>query len=58
MVLMERLPEASKARTIQELKSISSDAMAVDLEEPATMEVDDENSRPKKRYNDPSLAIL
>ena len=52
---MERLPEASKVRTIQDLKSIASDSMAVDLEEPATMEVDEENGVQKKRFPDPSL---
>lgn len=49
-VLMERLPEASRVGTLQELKSSSADAMAVDLEEPSTMEVDNENERPKKRF--------
>ena len=49
-VLMERLPEASRVGTLQELKSSSADAMVVDLEEPSTMEVDNENERPKKRF--------
>lgn len=46
-LLMERLPDASRVKTLQELKSISADSMAVDLEEASTMEVDDENGRPK-----------
>ncbi|XP_060966908.1 nuclear cap-binding protein subunit 1 isoform X2 [Cannabis sativa] len=46
-LLMERLPDASIVRTLQELKSVPADSMAVDLEEPATMEVDDETGRPK-----------
>lgn len=50
-VLMERLPEASRVGTLQELKSSSADAMAVDLEELSTMEVDDENGRPKSQLN-------
>lgn len=53
---MERLPEASRVGTLQELKSSSADAMAVDLEELSTMEVDDENGRPK-RFT-PSLGKL
>ncbi|KAF3454275.1 hypothetical protein FNV43_RR04722 [Rhamnella rubrinervis] len=48
-VLMERLPDASRAGTFQELKSIySADSMAVDVEESTEMEVDNENGRPKK----------
>ncbi|XP_021278870.1 nuclear cap-binding protein subunit 1 isoform X1 [Herrania umbratica] len=47
-VLVERLPDASRAGTLQALKSIHGDSMAVDLEESSTMEVDDENGRPKK----------
>ncbi|PON42191.1 Nuclear cap-binding protein subunit [Parasponia andersonii] len=46
-LLMERMPDASRVKTLQELKSISADSMAVDLEEASTMEVDDENGRPK-----------
>ncbi|KAH9790037.1 nuclear cap-binding protein subunit 1 [Citrus sinensis] len=47
-VLMERLPDASRAGTLQDLKSTHADAMAVDLEEPSAMELDNENGRPKK----------
>ncbi|OMO59844.1 MIF4G-like, type 3 [Corchorus capsularis] len=47
-VLKERLPDASRAGTLQALKSINGDSMAVDLEESSAMEVDDENGRPKK----------
>ncbi|KAK8520582.1 hypothetical protein V6N13_030975 [Hibiscus sabdariffa] len=47
-VLMERLPDASSDATLQSLKSVHGDSMAVDLEEPSTMEVDDENGMPKK----------
>lgn len=47
-VLMERLPEASIAGTLRELKSIQADSMAVDLEESSTMEVDNENERQQK----------
>ncbi|TYJ02749.1 hypothetical protein E1A91_A13G250700v1 [Gossypium mustelinum] len=47
-VLMERLPDASRDGTLQSLKSVNGDSMAVDIEEPSTMEVDDENERPKK----------
>ncbi|XVF19327.1 hypothetical protein REPUB_Repub11eG0100900 [Reevesia pubescens] len=47
-ILMERLPDASIAGTLQALKSIHGDSMAVDLEESSAMEVDDENGRPKK----------
>lgn len=46
---MERLPDASRDGTLQSLKSVNGDSMAVDIEEPSTMEVDDENERPKKR---------
>lgn len=49
-VLTERLPSASKCVTLQGLKSIHADSMAVDVEESSAMEVDDENGRPKKRY--------
>lgn len=52
---MERLPDASRVRTLHELKSLSADSMAVDLEESSTMEVDDENGRPKTRFFNPSL---
>ncbi|KAL4325107.1 hypothetical protein GQ457_11G018930 [Hibiscus cannabinus] len=47
-VLMERLPDASTDATLQSLKSVHGDSMAVDLEESSTMEVDDENEMPKK----------
>ncbi|KAH9741532.1 nuclear cap-binding protein subunit 1 [Citrus sinensis] len=47
-VLMERLPDASRAGTLQDLKSTHADAMAVDLEEPSAMELDNEDGRPKK----------
>ncbi|OMO54435.1 MIF4G-like, type 3 [Corchorus olitorius] len=47
-VLKERLPDASRAGTLQALKSINGDSVAVDLEESSAMEVDDENGRPKK----------
>ncbi|KAG8653038.1 hypothetical protein MANES_06G161000v8 [Manihot esculenta] len=47
-VLMERLPEASKAQTLQALKSIQADEMVVDLDESSEMEVDNEKERSKK----------
>lgn len=47
-VLMERLPDASRAGTLQALKAIHDDTMAVVLEESSAMEVDDENGKPKK----------
>lgn len=51
---MERLPDASRAGTFQELRSIySADSMAVDIEESSEMEVDNENGRPKKRFCSP-----
>ncbi|KAJ7959687.1 nuclear cap-binding protein subunit 1 [Quillaja saponaria] len=46
-VLMERLPEASIARTLGALKSAHTDVMAVDFAESSRMELDDENGRPK-----------
>jgi hypothetical protein len=52
-VLMERLPDASIAGTLRELKSIQVDSMAVDLEESSTMEVDNENDRQQKRLTLP-----
>ncbi|EOY32789.1 ARM repeat superfamily protein isoform 3 [Theobroma cacao] len=55
-VLVERLPDASRAGTLQALKSIHGDSMAVDLEESSTMEVDDENGRPKKSQPNGSKA--
>ncbi|QCD96897.1 nuclear cap-binding protein subunit 1 [Vigna unguiculata] len=42
-VLTERLPEGT--RTLHELKSAQVDVMAVDAEEPPSMELDDENQR-------------
>ncbi|MED6105957.1 Nucleic acid dioxygenase ALKBH1 [Stylosanthes scabra] len=45
-VLAERLPEGSNARTLHELKSTEVDVMAVDPQEPSTMEVDNENQKP------------
>ncbi|KAK7336150.1 hypothetical protein VNO77_16683 [Canavalia gladiata] len=44
-VLMERLPEG--VRTLNELKSAQVDVMAVDPEEPSSMELDNENQRPQ-----------
>lgn len=44
-VLAERLPEGTKA--LHELKSAQADGMAVDPEEPSSMEVDNENERPQ-----------
>lgn len=50
---MERLPDASRAVTLQDLKPIHADTMAVDLEEPSAMELDNENGRPKQRFASP-----
>ncbi|KAJ6309993.1 hypothetical protein OIU76_014855 [Salix suchowensis] len=47
-VLMERLPDPSRARTLRELKSIQADEMTVDLDESSVMEVDNESRRPNK----------
>ncbi|KAG6682662.1 hypothetical protein I3842_13G154200 [Carya illinoinensis] len=47
-VLTERLPDASRAGTLWELKSVRADSMSVDLEEPSAMEVDNENERQQK----------
>ncbi|XP_040991745.1 nuclear cap-binding protein subunit 1 [Juglans microcarpa x Juglans regia] len=47
-VLMERLPDASRAGTLSELKSVHADSMSVDLEESSAMEVDNENERQQK----------
>ncbi|CAL1409673.1 unnamed protein product [Linum trigynum] len=47
-VLKERLPDASKAQTLRDLKSTQADEMAVDTDQPSTMEVDDENGGAKK----------
>ncbi|TQE01626.1 hypothetical protein C1H46_012765 [Malus baccata] len=46
-VLTERLPEASKCVTLQGLKGIHADSMAIDLEESSAMDVDNENGIPK-----------
>ncbi|KAH7511337.1 hypothetical protein FEM48_ZijujUnG0024500 [Ziziphus jujuba var. spinosa] len=48
-VLNERLPDASRAGTLQELKSIYADSMAIDIEESSEMDVDNENGKPKKK---------
>lgn len=51
-ILTERLPAASSAQTLQDLKSINpSDANAMDLEEPSAMEMDNVDSRPEKRFS-------
>ncbi|CAL1391047.1 unnamed protein product [Linum trigynum] len=47
-VLKERLPDASKVQTLRDLKSTQGDEMAVDTDQPSTMEVDDENGGAKK----------
>ncbi|XP_057437590.1 nuclear cap-binding protein subunit 1 [Lotus japonicus] len=46
-VLKERLPKGSEARTLRELKSVQVDEMAVDPEEPSSMELDNENQKPE-----------
>lgn len=51
IVLTERLPDPSRAGTLRELKSTHADSMAVDLEESAAMEVDNENGRQKSQSN-------
>jgi len=48
-VLTERLPEGT--RTLHELKSAQVDVMAVDAEEPPSMELDDENQRSQNRFS-------
>ncbi|XVE78946.1 hypothetical protein DITRI_Ditri14bG0018900 [Diplodiscus trichospermus] len=56
-VLMERLPDASRAGTLQALKSIHGDSTSDVLEESSSaMEVDDENGRPKKSQSNGSVA--
>ncbi|KAL5565830.1 hypothetical protein UlMin_028994 [Ulmus minor] len=50
-VLIEHLPDSSSVETMQKLKSSSAVAMSLDLEEPSTMEVDDENERPNTSLN-------
>jgi len=52
-VLTERLPEGT--RTLHELKSAQVDVMAVDTEEPPSMELDDENQRSQNRFSCLSL---
>ncbi|XP_037491219.1 nuclear cap-binding protein subunit 1 [Jatropha curcas] len=47
-VLMERLPDPSKAPALRALKSGQVDQMAVDIDETSEMELDNENGRPKK----------
>lgn len=50
-ILTERLPVASSVQTVQDLKSINpADANAMDIEEPSAMDMDNEDSRPEKRY--------
>ncbi|CAK9327994.1 unnamed protein product [Citrullus colocynthis] len=50
-ILTERLPAASSAQTLQDLKSINpADANAMDLEEPSAMEMDNVDSRPEKSH--------
>ncbi|KAF7801834.1 nuclear cap-binding protein subunit 1 [Senna tora] len=46
-VLIDRLPEASAAQTLRELKSTHDDEMAVDPEEQSAMELDNENQTPQ-----------
>ncbi|CAK8542726.1 unnamed protein product [Lathyrus sativus] len=46
-VLADRLPKGSGARTLREWKSAQVEEMVVDLEEPSTMEVDNENQIPQ-----------
>ncbi|CAL1378985.1 unnamed protein product [Linum trigynum] len=48
-VLKERLLDASKAQTLRDFKCTQGDEMAVDTDQPSTMEVDDENGGAKKR---------
>lgn len=60
-MLTERLPDPSRAGTLQDLKSVNADEMAVDLEEPSAMELDSENGRTKKRFplpTNPSYLLL
>lgn len=46
-ILTERLPKGSGAKSLHELKSAQVDEMAVDSEEPSTMELDNENQIPQ-----------
>ncbi|KAI4368632.1 hypothetical protein MLD38_017168 [Melastoma candidum] len=50
-VLKDKLPEPSKAQTLRDLKSNHADEMAVDAEEPSSMEMDDQDGGPKKRLS-------
>lgn len=50
-MLTERLPDVTRAGTLQELKSIYADTINVDLEQPSEMDVDDESGRPKNRFS-------
>lgn len=54
-VLADRLPKGSGARTLHEWKSAQVEEMVVDLEEPSTMEVDNENQIPQNRF--PCLSL-
>ncbi|KAK6923691.1 MIF4G-like, type 3, partial [Dillenia turbinata] len=47
-VLLERLPEVFKDGKLQGIQSIQTDAMAIDREDSATMDVDNEIERSKK----------
>lgn len=49
-ILTERLPKGFGARSLHELKSAQVDEMAVDPEEPTTMELDNENQIPQNRF--------
>ncbi|TXG72947.1 hypothetical protein EZV62_001526 [Acer yangbiense] len=56
IVLMEHLPDASRAGTLRGLKSIHVDEMTIDLEESSAMELDDENGKPKIQTNGESAS--
>lgn len=47
---MERLPEASAARTLNELKSMHVDEMSVDPEEKSAMDLDNEDETNQNRF--------
>lgn len=49
-VLMERLPEASAAPTLNELKSMHVDEMSVDPEEKSAMDLDNEDETNQNRF--------
>jgi hypothetical protein len=55
-VLTDRLPKGSGARTLREWKSAQVEDMAVDSEEPSTMELDNENQIPQNRFRGLSLS--